>query len=967
MKRSAVEVSKPMINDNLIHKDNKISNKTVLTEATRLNNNIKCMYVNARSIMNKRDELELYLKEEQIELLAITETWLHENISNNEINFNGYNLLRKDRIHINKKKGGGVAFFVKNELDAVVRDEFDNDKFSECLFITVGNNNNKSLVGVCYRPPDSLSTDDEGLYEILHKASSEKCVIMGDFNFSELHWDKLNTISDEHSFVKSVNDNYLEQLVDKPTRGNNILDLILTNDDTMVQNVNVGEPFGTSDHNIIRFELIISCADNKINFPKYNYFHADYDKIRNYLDDKDWDNILNETNVNILWNNIKSELDNIKEKFVPLAKITNKKSKWVTREVIRCRRAKERAWKEYVRSGKNNRLFEIYKTKRNLAVKVNNKSKFEFEKKLALNIKKDCKSFYSYVRSKQRSKVKVGPICDNNGCIVSDTVESNNTFNKYFASVFTTEDVSNIPETVQIFDNSLTPLDNIEISEDLVFRKLGDLKLDKSPGPDGIHPKLLFELRNELTAPLTKLFNLSLSNGIMPDDWKEANIIPIFKKGKKDKCENYRPVSLTSIVCKIFESILKEAIVGHLDKYCLINTSQHGFTKGRSCLTNLLEFFEYVTNSIDKGEAVDLIYLDFAKAFDKVPHLRLHKKLESHGIRGNISKWIKNWLDNRKQRVSVDNVYSEWEKVTSGVPQGSVLGPVLFVIYINDLDINIISKINKFADDTKLGKIINTMDDRKQLQVDLDNLFKWSNDWQMKFNVSKCSVLHLGTSKVSEINYKLGDEDLKIVSCERDLGVYIDNKLKFSEQVNHVVKEANKTLGMIKRNIKCRNKDVIVRLYKALVRPKLDYCVQVWRPYFKKDMFSLEQVQHRATKLIYECKKQNYCNRLQYSGLMNLDDRRTRGDLIEVFKLIKGFSNVDYNQFFQLVDNNRTRGHRYKLVKNRCRTELRKRFFSQRVIDVWNKLPSEVVESDSVNSFKNRLDKVLNFIVETNN
>ena len=285
-----------------------------------------------------------------------------------------------------------------------------------------------------------------------------------------------------------------------------------------------------------------------------------------------------------------------------------------------------------------------------------------------------------------------------------------------------------------------------------------------------------------------------------------------------------------------------------------------------------------------------------------------------------------------------------------------MLGPVLFHIYINDLDNNLISKLAKFADDTKLCKSINSLDDMHSLQNDLDRLHEWSVKWQMTFNVDKCVVMHVGSNNVNN-SYVLGNQELKSSNKEKDLGVIMDSTFKFSEQCNAAVKNANRTLGLIKRTIKSRSKEVIVKLYKSLVRPKLEYCVQAWRPFLKKDIDSLERVQRRATKIIAECKNQNYETRLKTLNLTSLEDRRIRGDLIQVFKLIKGIDNVDYRTLFKLADCSRTRGHKFKIVKVRSRLEIRNNFFSVRVVNEWNKLPSLVVEAESVNCFKNRLDK----------
>ena len=312
-------------------------------------------------------------------------------------------------------------------------------------------------------------------------------------------------------------------------------------------------------------------------------------------------------------------------------------------------------------------------------------------------------------------------------------------------------------------------------------------------------------------------------------------VVPLHKKGSRDKAENYRPISLTSILGKVFESIIKNSIVRFLKENNLIKDSQHGFTRGRSCLTNLLDFMEEVTREIDNGNCVDVLYLDFAKAFDKVPHKRLLSKLEAHGIAGNILRWIDSWLSNRRQKVSVEGELSEWAAVKSGVPQGSVLGPLLFLIYINDIDEDIVSKFSKFADDSKVAKIVNNLDDAEILRTDIVRLQNWTHDWQMEFNSDKCKVMHIGRKSLNS-EYTLNNTMLKSTEGERDLGVLVDKCFKFSEHCNKVANSANVVIGMIKRTITCRKKDIMVKLYKALVRPKLVYCVQAWCPYLKKDI-----------------------------------------------------------------------------------------------------------------------------------
>ena len=281
--------------------------------------------------------------------------------------------------------------------------------------------------------------------------------------------------------------------------------------------------------------------------------------------------------------------------------------------------------------------------------------------------------------------------------------------NEYFSSVFTTEDISSLPVPVTKFEGSTSEhLGQLFVTPEMIAKKIKKMKDNKSPGVDGIPPKLLKKIVEQISTPFAKL---SLEEGIVPSEWKEANIIPLFKKGSRNKPENYRPVSLTSVVCNLLETLIRDHMMEILVKHKLINTSQHGFLKARSCLTNLLCFFEEITKWVNDGSPVDAVYLDFQRAFDKVPHQRLLLKLKAHGIDNDVINWIEKRLTHRKQRVIVDGEISNWKSLLSGVPQGSVLGPILFLIYTNDLEDDIYSKVLKCADETKVfRKVTNDTD-----------------------------------------------------------------------------------------------------------------------------------------------------------------------------------------------------------------------------------------------------------------
>ena len=453
------------------------------------------------------------------------------------------------------------------------------------------------------------------------------------------------------------------------------------------------------------------------------------------------------------------------------------------------------------------------------------------------------------------------------------------------------------------------------------------------------------------------IFNSSLNSGTLPRQWRDASIRPIYKKGKKSLPSNYRPVSLTSISCKIMERIIRKDMGSFLEKMGIITKDQHGFREGRSCCTQLLEIMEIWTSMLDNGAAWDCIYLDFAKAFDRVPHQRLLVKLRACGISGKVLKWIQGFLSDRRQSVSINDSKSEWKPVTSGIPQGSVLGPLLFVVFINDLPQEINSCTKLFADDTKIFRAIENAVDAEALQSDIDKLSKWAAKWQLPFNSDKCKVIHYGKNPL-HYNYKMNDNILAVEDNEKDLGVMFQSNLSFRKHIRSITARANSRVGLIKHSFSCLDKENLLPLYKSQVRPLLEYCSSVWDPILKGDIIEIEKVQHRATKLVPNLSNKPYPDRLKELGLKTLAFRRKRTDIIQVFRILKGIDKVDPATFFTHTNSTMTRGHKLKLVKPRSNSNLRLHSFSQRVINVWNSLPDYAINCNTVNSFKSALDKV---------
>jgi hypothetical protein len=356
---------------------------------------------------------------------------------------------------------------------------------------------------------------------------------------------------------------------------------------------------------------------------------------------------------------------------------------------------------------------------------------------------------------------------------------------------------------------------------------------------------------------------------------------------------------------------------------------------------------------MNQGHQVDMAILDFAKAFDKVPHRRLSEKLDYYGIQDDTLSWINTFLCGRLQQVVIDGETSKLTSVTSGVPQGTVLGPTLFLIFINDIATSISSSIRLFADDCVIYRAIKSKEDHSILQKDLQTLVKWSKTWQMQFNVDKCAIMNITNSRtISNHDYKMEDKSLEIVKHHPYLGVELSSKLKYNHHVDNITSKASKSLGFIKRNLKHCPKVVKERAYKSLVRPKLEYCSTIWNPQYKTQVKQIEQIQRNAARFILN-KPFNYqkpssvTTMIQQLNWQTLEQRRVNSDLILMYKVVHGLVAVPTSYLPPLS----TR-HYMNFIQYHCRINVYQHSFFPRVISHWNRLPTHILQLDSLDSFK---------------
>ena len=962
-----------------------ISPKKVLTSDKTGQDNptdvFRILYTNARSIIGKIDLLRTYVYDLKPSVVCICEASTNSSIDNAFLAIDGYNLtVRADGTDTKNGWCRGLLIYVKEGIKAARFENILIEDLRECEGVTIpwGSNGGVLTLALAYRPPRAPGSEaDNGFCDKfcdLLAGLRSPAVVLGDLNFSGIDWERLHASSGaEQNVLETVQNYFWTQHVDFPTRrdpstgGLSMLDPVLSTSPELVLGVESQGWF--SDHLLYTVDLVRPGGKDDSTELVPNWRKADLEQLATNLTELDWAAELEGKSGQEGWEYIKQRIDEETDKCVPkkLRRISSRPL-WMTRNVMRKIRKKKRAWRWYTSSKYSRNDYSeylAYKKVQDEVRKAVKNAKKNFERKLAKDARKNNeKPFYSYMKKKTSNRVGVGPLKDSTGKVTTDDDKMAGLLNDFFCSVFTREDCSNMPEAEQLFTGD-TPLETTEITEVKVKEKLEKLKPSSAPGPDKLWPRVLHKLSSVIALPLSIVYTKCLAEGTVPPDWKQANVTPIFKKGSKGSPGNYRPVSLTCVLCKVMESILRDAIVQHLEQYNLLRSSQHGFMAGKSTLSNLLEYLEELTRLVDEGHSVDVVYLDFAKAFDKVPHLRLVKKCEGLGISGSILHWIQEWLSDRKQRVVLNGKCSRWGEVVSGVPQGSVLGPTLFLIFINDIDTAAEvsgAVIKKFADDTKCSMVVQTQEDQQQFQAMLDRLGEWSSDWQMQFNVDKCHVLHVG-KKNPEFVYGWGGGLLEATEEEKDVGVIISKTLKPSIQCANAAKKANQVLGQMARSITYRDKFTFTRLYKVYVRPHLQYCSSAWSPYPVADKDLLESVQRRAVRMISNLSG-TYEQKLKMLGMSTLEENRVRGDMIEMYKMMTNKNKLDYSEWFKLdvtrEGASNTRGNSgYLNVEEppKSNTNVRKFSFSQRCPGVWNNLPDNVKQATTVNGFKAAYDK----------
>ena len=658
-------------------------------------------------------------------------------------------------------------------------------------------------IATVYRPPDTSATE---FSECLNKMKEyftndtvhDKIMLLGDFNLPFLKWKEYDnsiipciqtggTTDQRHqaeNLIEFTNNMFLEQTVMNPTRAHNVLDLIFTNDEDLI-NISLISDTSISDHRMICATINI----NNDNAPCDTEPECD-SRLGNFSfwsDRSDW-NAVNDSLAQINWSSIISNESDVKSDMkifydkcytacvdnIPTKKKVNKNKIPHDRKVLmRKRRLLHIRLHKVKYKGKRNKLNKsICEIELQLIESHQNERKSN-EHKVVSAVKVNTKAFFKYAKQANNKKPEIGPLLNSDGKLVNDPKLKSDILRHQYEKAFNTNkpDIEitlnhtsdqNKMSINDFFNENNSPFSEIQVTESDIKQAIEETKINSAPGLDGLPPIFLHKCKQNILTPLAVIMNKSIKTGEIPEVWKEASITPIFKGGKKEEPSNYRPVSLTSQIAKLLERIIRWYLVTYLELINAFPDSQHGFRSFRSTVSQLLEHYDDIVSALEEKANIDVIMLDFSKAFDTIDISILLKKMKKLGIGGSIAKWIGNFLIDRKQKVVVNKHSSEWSDVKSGVPQGTILAPLLFLIYIADIGDDITnSTLASYADDSKLRKKIKNEDDGNKLQNDLNKVFNWKDRNLMKFNLTKFEILRIGKQQQLKENIKYTSPDGK--------------------------------------------------------------------------------------------------------------------------------------------------------------------------------------------------------------
>ena len=884
--------------------------------------NFTVYYQNIRSILGKKKRTKFInnceVQSNPVDVIAITETWLDETVPDSNIFFKNYSFIRVDRNKksTNKKKGGGIMLAFNNSLDSYNIIKQNNEKF-ERLDVLVNKCDKKYFISLVYFPPNLPSKFYNHycneIMSCVDKNQFSNIFIIGDFNLPCYNWinvhndyylnghNKALTIKESakstFNLIKKLN---LKQYNSYINPDGNTLDLFLSNNHNNVNVEESIEPLSKIDTahsaHLICFKSSIKKFIKTPDKYYLDYSHADFNAIKSNLNAIDWSNIYNnfcnvtkflEYLYDILYYNIEKY---IPKKYPKHCKYPN----YFSSELKNCIYQKRKMHCFY-KTFYSSHYYDAFQKLRKKCKLLIQRDYNDMINKLCKDANQEPNKIWKFLSNNKTKTYPTEFFLNKDKSF--DNQSTADLFAKHFSSSFVNSNLKNYNLNI----TNIPKLDNILITSTDISKAINSIKLNNSHGPDLISASLIHNCKTELLQPLLLLFSGIIDKDDYPSKLKMSHVVPVYKSNDKNNIGNYRPITIINNFAKILDKIIFEKINNSL--YDLIIPEQHGGIPGRSTVTNLLCFNEYVSDAFLKNNSVQAMYLDVSKAFDTVNHQLLCYKLEKYGISGNLLNYFKNYLSNRTQAVKFCNTFSSPYSVVSGIPQGSVLACLLYLLYVNDIKLNIRNaKFLLFVDDLKVYLEINDYDDLHLLLSDLNSILLWAKNNGLNFNFKKCYSMLFSKSRIS--NYPkilLNDVEIPNLHEAKDLGIYYQNNLLFDNHINIIIKKAIRNINYIKYNCrKFKNIKILINIYNCIVKSILMYGSCLWNPTKKGTINDLEKIQQKflrflsyKTKIPMKYNQHDYAPILSLTKLNTLKVARAKNDLKFIYRLKNGIINCD--------------------------------------------------------------------------
>lgn len=962
----------------MVKNSNTASNcsKNLNAGETKNTRGFKIAHLNIRSLVKHIEQFRLYFHKQQFDIICLNETLLDSTIANHEVKINGYDIVRKDR----NRHGGGVAIYIRNSINYKVRDELMQDNL-ETITVEICKPKSKPfLINCWYRPPDTTLELFNMYEELIKKMDSEnkEVILIGDFNCDWSQVNNGNAKPQTNKLFEIAKIFQFEQMIKEPTRitenSKTLIDLAFTNKPEIVINSGVVH-LGISDHSLIFIQRKFSIPRKEpkiIKTRQFKYYNANAFKFDLAMNLQ----MLSETarDPNVMWEEWKNIFLLVADMHAPqiTRKVRSEYAMWITDNIKRTMYHRDFLKKKAVKTG-SKQFHDAYTKTRNELNRLIKKTKATYFTNTLNNCGKNSKEMWKTINklTNKNSKTTIITEVKNDGQSITDGPSIANTFNTYFNEVGPdlARDLapsSMLTESYMSSCNSRFQMQNVTVTA--VYKLLSTIKTSKSTGHDGISGKLLKDSADVISPSLTFIFNTSINAGVFPDDLKVAIISPIHKAGCKIECTNYRPISVLSAVAKIFERLITQQLETYLESNGILTEQQAGFRKKRSTQTSLLNIVNQWFINMDRGSLNGVIFLDLKKAFDCVDHSILLTKLYNYGIRGYTLDWFQSYLTNRVQMCKVDQAISNKRIIKCGVPQGSNLGPLLFLIYINDLP-NCLSTstASMFADDTNISTHDTSADGiQERLNTDLESVHQWLLANKLTLNKEKTEYMIIGSRQrlsniINDPKIQLGETTIKRVNHSKTLGVVVDEQLSWKKQIDNVVTKVSKGIGMMRRMKKFVPKSTLVRVYNAIILPHFDYCSLVWDNCSDYLIEKLQKFQNRAARVItgrtYETRTSDVLEELDWQPLMK---RFEANKSVFMYKIRNNKLPPSMMSMFDIKENSKynLRSNNNDYALDKPKTNFMKKSISYAAASVWNNLPKKAKEKGiSIERFKSILDR----------